>query len=69
MPFADVPCRGQAQLFFAPAGERPEARRSREAVARAYCPACPAELACREWARAKMRARAGGDDGHDEDEA
>ena len=51
MPLADVPCRGQAQLFFAPAGERPEARRSREAVARAYCPACPAELACREWAR------------------
>jgi len=44
-------CRGESRLFFAPAGERPEARATREAQARAVCSACPALLDCRDWAR------------------
>ena len=44
-------CRGESRLFFAPAGERPEARATREAQARAVCGACPALLDCRDWAR------------------
>jgi WhiB family transcriptional regulator, redox-sensing transcriptional regulator len=48
----DVPCRGQTEMFFASAGERPEARMARETIARAYCAACALELACRTWARA-----------------
>ena len=47
----DAPCRGQTGVFFAPAGERPEARMAREMTARAFCAACPVELACRTWAR------------------
>ena len=35
-------CRGESRLFFAPAGERPEARAAREAQARNVCRACPA---------------------------
>ena len=33
-------CRGQNDLFFAPAGERPETRNVREAKARAVCTNC-----------------------------
>ena len=33
-------CRGQNDLFFAPAGERPETRNVREAKARAVCNTC-----------------------------
>lgn len=47
----DTPCRGHTDLFFTPAGERPEARLARETIARAFCAACPVELACRTWAR------------------
>ena len=44
-------CRGQNELFFAPAGERPETRALRESKARAVCMACPALSPCRQWAR------------------
>ena len=47
----EAACQGQTRLFFAPAGERPEARAVREVQARAVCAACPALLECREWAR------------------
>ena len=36
----DAACRGQNELFFAPAGERPETRSVREAKARAVCTTC-----------------------------
>ncbi len=45
-------CAGQTRLFFAPAGERPEARAVREAQARAVCQSCEALVECRDWARA-----------------
>lgn len=48
---ADAACHGQTDLFFAPAGERPEARAAREDRARAVCLQCPALGACRDWAR------------------
>jgi WhiB family redox-sensing transcriptional regulator len=44
-------CRGQNELFFAPAGERPETRALRESKARAVCAACPVLSPCRQWAR------------------
>jgi len=44
-------CRGHTEVFFAPAGERPDARLAREAIARRYCGACPVQLPCRAWAR------------------
>jgi WhiB family redox-sensing transcriptional regulator len=47
----DAECVGQTRLFFAPAGERPEARVVREAQARAICHACPVLDDCRSWAR------------------
>ena len=47
----EAACRGESRLFFAPAGERPEARATREAQARAVCHACPARAECRDWAR------------------
>ncbi len=47
----DAMCRGQTPLFFAPQGERPEARVVREAKARSICHACPVIEACRTWAR------------------
>ena len=47
----EAACGGQTRLFFAPAGERPEARAVREAQARGVCAACPALAECREWAR------------------
>ncbi len=47
----EAACQGQTRLFFAPAGERPEARAVREVQARSVCAVCPALLECREWAR------------------
>ena len=44
-------CRGQYELFFAPAGERPETRLVREAKARAVCATCAVVEPCRRWAR------------------
>ena len=44
-------CRGQNDLFFAPAGERPETRNVREAKARAVCNDCAVLTPCRQWAR------------------
>jgi len=48
---ADAACSGQTELFFAPAGERPETRLLREARARAICGSCVALDPCRRWAR------------------
>ena len=47
----DAECVGQTDLFFAPAGERPETRLLREARARAICLDCAVVAPCREWAR------------------
>lgn len=44
-------CAGQTDLFFAPPGERPEARARREAKAVQLCHICPVVEACRNWAR------------------
>ena len=44
-------CTGQTDLFFAPPGERPEARALREAKAREICSVCPVLEECRDWAR------------------
>jgi WhiB family redox-sensing transcriptional regulator len=44
-------CQGQNDLFFAPAGERPETRQLREAKARAVCATCAVISPCRDWAR------------------
>ena len=52
LPWAgQAACRGRSNLFFGAAGERPEARRQREAQARLICLACPAVDPCRRWAR------------------
>ncbi|HUF84209.1 MAG TPA: WhiB family transcriptional regulator [Acidimicrobiia bacterium] len=48
---ADAACTGQTDLFFAAAGERPEARVVREGQARSICRDCPVLLECRDWAR------------------
>jgi WhiB family transcriptional regulator, redox-sensing transcriptional regulator len=48
---ADAVCQGRTDLFFAPAGERPEARIVREREARGICHACPVLEPCRRWAR------------------
>ena len=48
---ADAACEGRTELFFAPAGERPEARAVREGKARGVCAECEALIACRDWAR------------------
>ena len=48
---ADASCQGRSELFFAPAGERPEARVLREGQARSVCRACPVMRECRDWAR------------------
>lgn len=47
----DAACQGRTELFFGPAGERPEAREVREAKARAVCAICPVVRECRDWAR------------------
>lgn len=48
---ADAACSGQSKLFFAPPGERPEARAVRESQARAICTNCEVLTQCRSWAR------------------
>lgn len=48
---SEASCHGQSRLFFAPPGERPEARAVREAQARAVCRGCDVLHHCREWAR------------------
>lgn len=48
---ADAACAGQTDLFFAPAGERPETRLQRESKARAVCRGCAVVDPCRIWAR------------------
>jgi WhiB family transcriptional regulator, redox-sensing transcriptional regulator len=48
---ADASCQGRSELFFAPAGERPEARVLRENQARSVCTSCPVMRQCRDWAR------------------
>src|SRR5256886_17636431 len=48
---ADSVCYGHTAVFFAPPGERPEAREVREAKARSICHTCPVMRACRAWAR------------------
>ena len=48
---SDAACVGQSDLFFAPAGERPETRVLREARALAICETCEVILPCRDWAR------------------
>ena len=45
-------CHGRFPAFFAPSGERPEARQTRESAARAICENCPVMGPCRAWARA-----------------
>src|SRR5262245_18346263 len=47
----DAACEGRTELFFAPAGERPEARVVREGKARAVCAECEVLVQCRAWAR------------------
>ena len=47
----EASCAGQTELFFAPAGERPETRLLREARARAICMGCEVVDPCRRWAR------------------
>lgn len=47
----DAACSGETALFFAPPGERPEARAVREERARAICAQCPVLSECRQWAR------------------
>jgi WhiB family transcriptional regulator, redox-sensing transcriptional regulator len=44
-------CHGHSGVFFAPAGERPEAREDREDRARVICHRCPVMMPCRTWAR------------------
>lgn len=47
----DAACAGQTDLFFAPPGERPEARVVRENRARSICAGCEVLHECRRWAR------------------
>ena len=47
----DAECAGQTDLFFAPAGERPETRLLRESRARAICLDCAVVDAVPRWAR------------------
>jgi WhiB family redox-sensing transcriptional regulator len=42
----DAACRGESELFFAPAGERPGRRITRETMALAICATCPVRHAC-----------------------
>jgi len=44
-------CKGLTHVFFGPAAERPERRVEREAIAGAYCMACPVLDTCRQTAR------------------
>lgn len=44
-------CHGKLDLFFAKAGERPQARVRREARAALVCRQCPVSTECREYGR------------------
>jgi WhiB family redox-sensing transcriptional regulator len=44
-------CRSHTNLFFAPSGERTEARQQREEKARRICRECPVLVPCRAYAR------------------
>jgi WhiB family redox-sensing transcriptional regulator len=44
-------CKGKTHLFFAPHGEKPEARARREAIAYRYCATCSVQEPCRAWGR------------------
>ncbi|CAN5585502.1 hypothetical protein BH20ACT2_BH20ACT2_12450 [soil metagenome] len=48
---ATAACKGRADLFFAPHGERPPARARRELAAREVCDACAVRVPCRAHAR------------------
>ena len=47
----EAACIGQTDLFFSPAGERPETRILRESRARAIYSNCVVLEPCRDWAR------------------
>ena len=47
----DAVCGRQTNVFFAPSGERPEARQHREEKARGICLECPVLVPCRTHAR------------------
>lgn len=52
MPWrARAACKGETDLFYARAGERPERAQVRESVAVAMCEACPVWRDCRRYAR------------------
>ena len=59
-------CKGKTHLFFAPAGERPEARARREDLARKYCAVCPVQSPCREEARRNHEAGLWGGENEEE---
>ena len=44
-------CQGMTHLFFAPAAERPQTRRRREAAAKEVCQSCVVLDRCRTYAR------------------
>lgn len=46
-----APCKGEGHLFFAPPGERPEARHFRELLAGRICTSCDHMVECRRFAR------------------
>ncbi len=48
---AECIVRGHTELYFPPAGERPQARVRREASARVLCAGCPVLEPCRSYAR------------------
>ena len=45
-------CTGMSDIYFAPYAERPEARKRREAKAKAICDMCAVIVECRNYARA-----------------
>lgn len=47
-------CKGRLDLFYAPHGERPQARARREAEGRRVCAACPVLDPCRDHARTHL---------------
>lgn len=59
-------CKGRTQLFFAPAGERPEARARRESLARRYCAVCPVQAICQDTARRNHEAGLWGGENEEE---
>ncbi len=59
-------CKGKTHLFFAPAGERPEARARREDLARRYCALCPVQKPCQDEARGNHEAGLWGGENEEE---